>query len=137
MSGYYQHRLDQDAGIAPATEATLRRGVVFGGERRLDVKAKNDQEFLSGVRATLLAVRASEFAGIKCDDVDGQNWFDRRERILDDMKQLLEGLDDARQEAVRTDSEYAGMGHGQGDTCDGIGDRRDRHNSGETPVLQE
>lgn len=36
------------------------------------------------LRALLAAVSSSEFGGTQCNDINDKNWFDERQRLLDE-----------------------------------------------------
>lgn len=75
------------------SDLTMREKSAIDALRLLDGESRNrEQNFLaivSGYRARVAelealagAVKATEFSGIRCLDVAGVNWFDRREELL-------------------------------------------------------
>lgn len=40
------------------------------------------RELVEEQRALLQAVKSSDYSGISCEDVDGGNWFDRRDTCV-------------------------------------------------------
>jgi hypothetical protein len=48
----------------------------------LEAKVAEFETQLAQAETILDAVNAMEFGGIYCDDVDGENWFDARDKFL-------------------------------------------------------
>jgi hypothetical protein len=48
----------------------------------LEAKVAELEAQLAQAETILDAVNAMEFGGIYCDDVDGENWFDARDKFL-------------------------------------------------------